>query len=778
MNIDSGKPRPINLNSVKPKDWLGGLKDHWRGDLLSSFSVAMVALPLALGIAIAAGAAPMTGLISVIIGGIVCTFFRGSAIAINGPGAGLISVIAAAIIALNDGTPNAYGYVLACFFIVGAIQVLLGLFKLGRLGSLFPSSVIIGIMAAIGVIIFSKQAHVTLGTSSDAHVAIDILLDIPRQLGHVNLYVLIVSAACMFILWYYPKVQNRLFHFIPAPMWVLIVSIILGLLLAFNSERVVSLAGHSFDVGPELLINVPSNLLESIVFPDFSKVGSIAFWISVATIATLAFIETLAMTKAVDRLDPHSRKTNLSKDLIGVGIGTMVSAALGGLPIITVIERSSVNVSNGGTTRWSNFFHGVIILFFVIVLAPVLRLVPHAALASILVFVGLKLAGPKVFKDSYLRGWEQLFIVLATLVVTLFSDLLVGVFAGFVTTFFLQMRKTGLGFMPFVKRAIKPKFYIKQKADKTYEARIRGIANFLTLSKIMKAIEALPQESQITVDFSRTRLVDATFLENIYEYARIHRMGGGTFYIIGLNKHESSSKHPFALKVLHSTIQDKLSTRQKNLRGLALKWNWDYQKELNFDASYLRNFHFFQSRPIEYKKNVISGSYLPYMDVNWEISDVTFDEGAMAGSEVHHTTLQVIQLPFRIPQFSLDKEGIFDRIFDQVLEFAGHKQINFKSHPKFSRMYYLQGRNEQSCRAFFTDAIMEYLEEEDIFHIESNGEALVIFKHDKLAKLKDVRKMLNFSYYFCKLIFKDTDFIPNAPDLPNKNGLLVDDETE
>jgi MFS superfamily sulfate permease-like transporter len=395
----------MNLHQPPEKGWKG-IVNNFRSDFLAAISVSLIALPLGLGIAAASGAPPIAGLISVIIGGIVATPFRGSHLAINGPAAGLIAVVLSAIYSLEDGSGQTLNYVLAATCVAGLIQVLLGILKLGRIAEIIPSAVIQGVMVAIGIIIFSTQIHVALGTQPEGRNTIGLFKEIFTQIPNIHPVILGISIIGIIILVVVPKIQSRLFHYFPASLWVLVVSVIAAYIFNFFEPHTINFAGKQYDIGPNQLIKIPDNLLDAVMYPDFSRIGDYRFWIAVLSIMLIASIQTLAMAKAVDKLDPYRRKSNLNKDLIGVGLATAISGAVGGLPIITVIVRSTVNVNNNAKTKWSNFYHGALIILFVFILAPVIQKIPMAALAAILVYIGFRLASPTVFKKIYNLGIE------------------------------------------------------------------------------------------------------------------------------------------------------------------------------------------------------------------------------------------------------------------------------------------------------------------------------------------------------------------------------------
>ncbi len=747
----------MNITNPLPAKGIKGIKENWRNDLTAALSVSLVALPLALGIAVASEVAPMAGILSAIIGGVVTTFFRGGHLAINGPAAGLIAVILGGLVAL-DGNIN---YVLAAIVVSGAIQIILGFLKMGRFAKLLPSSVLHGILAAIGVIIFAKQAHYALGTTSNANNTIGTLLDIFYKLPEANPFVFFVALIGILTLVFYKKINYKIVQIIPAPMWVLLLSLPVVFGFDFFNEHTISILGNAYDIGPELLIEIPDNPLDSIMHPDFGMIGTSAFWLTVLSITMIASVETLASARAVDKLDPYRRTTNLNKDLVGVGLSTMVSGALGGLPIITVIVRSTVNVNSNARTRWSNFYHGIFLILFVLILAPVLRSVPLAALAAILVHTGFKLASPKVFKQAYDQGVEQLLFLISTLIITLFTDLLYGILGGILVTLVLHMLLAKVGFMNFFKMIFKSGSKVYQLENGTYDVKIKGIANFLSALKIDKLLQDIPIGSNIRLDMSQTRMVDLSIMENMIEFKRIHDNKGGNVQLIGLDNHVASTSHNRALKIITGRVKKRISKRQIRLQKLAIANGWSFDREVDWNTSYLRNFHFFDSRPIEMKSNSLQGIDVEN-NARWEIADIVFDEGALLALEVYQTTVQIVRLPSPIPQFIIDKEGLFNKIFDRMKAFSGARgDINFVKYAGFSGKFHLSGEDENAIRAFFTDDLIHYLEENEIHHIESNGEALMIFKYIHIARTDEVRNMLDFSSNLLKhMNLKSTPELP------------------
>ena len=734
-----------------PKDGLQGLIENWQSDLIAAVSVSLIALPLSLGIALAAGAPAMSGILSAIVGGVVTTLYRGGHISVNGPAKGVIAVILLGIAMMDDGSGQAFNYVLAAIVVSGAIQVLLGLLKLGRLADIFHSSVIHGILAAIGIIIFAKQIHVAMGTYSDSPSIIQNLVDAVKYLPQANPFVVIIALAGLLLLLFHSKITNRFFQILPAPMWVIALSIPFVYVFNFFDQQTLSFLGKSYDVGPKLLLDIPDNIMESIMHPNFGKIGTIEFWTTVLSILIITSIESLAIAKAVDKIDPYKRKTDLNKDLTGIGLSTMVAGMIGGLPIIAVIIRSTVNIHNGAKTKWSNMYQGLLLLLFIVVLSPIMRQVPLCAFAILLVYTGFKLASPAVFKQVYSQGTEQLIFFIGTMVLTLYTNLLVGLLGGLLLAMVSHMLLARVSIPQFFKMIYRSGSNLVLQPDGTYDLKIKGIANFLGILKIDKLVSQIPVGSDVNIDLSETRLVGITYMDYIVDYLKSQKDMGGKVVIRGLDSHVSSSTYNRALKISLNSSAAKLSPRQVRLQNLANEKDYEYANQVDWNTSYLKNFHFFEIRPIERKSNCLKGEF-KNLNVSWEIADVTFSEGAAFTAETFNTTLIVLKLNKTIPVFTMEKEGVLEKIFDRVMAFTGYKDIDFEMYPDFSKKFLIKGNKESEIHSFFTAEIISFFENNQIYHLESNGEALLIFDKIKLARTDETVAFINYGKKLVELL--------------------------
>lgn len=734
-----------------PKKGIQGLIENWQSDLIAAVSVALIALPLSLGIALAAGAPAMSGIISAIVGGVVTTLYRGGHISVNGPAKGVIGVILLGIVLMDDGSGQAFNYVLAAVVVSGAIQMLLGLLKLGRLADIFHSSVIHGLLAAIGIIIFAKQIHVAMGTHSDSPSIVQNLIDAFVYLPQANPFVLIIALTGLLLLLFHSKISNRFFHILPAPMWVIILSIPFVYIFNFFDQHSLSFLGKAYEVGPNLLLDIPDNIMDSIMHPNFGKIATIEFWTTVISILIITSIESLAIAKAIDKIDPYKRKTDLNKDLTGIGLSTVVAGLIGGLPIIAVIIRSTVNIHNGAKTKWSNMYQGLLLLLFIVVLSPIMTQVPLCAFAILLVYTGFKLASPAVFKQAYYQGTEQLIFFVSTMVLTLYTNLLIGLLGGLLLALVSHLLLARVSIPRFFKMVYNSGSNLVKQPDGRYDLNIKGIANFLGILKIDKLVSQIPSGADVNIDLSETRLVGITYMDYLVDYLKMQKNTGAEVVIRGLDSHVSSSTHNRALKIsLYSSVA-KLSPRQIRLQNLANEKDYQFTSQIDWDTTYLKNFHFFEIRPIERKLNCLNGIYKD-LNVSWEIADVTFSEGAAFTAETFNTTLMLLKLNKKIPIFTMEKEGVLENIFDRVMAFTGYKDIDFKMYPDFSKKFLIMGNEESEIRSFFSDDIVRFFENHQIYHLESNGEALIIFDKIKLARTDETVAFINYGKELATLL--------------------------
>ncbi|TAE40128.1 MAG: SulP family inorganic anion transporter [Runella slithyformis] len=528
-----------NKKITLPLDGLAGLKQNWSADVLSGFMVSLLALPLSLGIAKASDFPnPMYGVLTAIIGGMVVSIMAGSKITIKGPAAGLIVIIAGAVSEFGGGET---GWHMALGAIVAAavVQVLFGVLKLGKLGDIFPLSAVHGMLAAIGLIIISKQLHILLGVNPLGENGkplvepIELIEALPHTFATIadRMPIVITGLVCLAVVFGTPLLPIKALKKIPVPMIVLLVAIPLAMYLGLKDMK-----------GGLVKFDKPFTQIIGLNV-SFDGIGQMGTFIKyVILFALIGSLESLLTVKAIDGLDPFRRKSNANKDLIAVGAGNVLAGILGGLPMISEVARSSANVNNGAKTRWANFFHGVFLLIFMLFLTPVIQLIPNAALAAMLIGVGFKLAHPKEFLHTWHIGKEQFVIFVTTIVFTLGVDLLVGVGAGILVKIIMYLA-SGVAFKDMFKAPVK---VINQEGD--YFVDIEKSAVFTNWLGIKKELEALPSGSNVHVNLAKTHLIDHSTMENLHHFKQDYEENGGQFSIAGLDNHASFSDHKLAAR--------------------------------------------------------------------------------------------------------------------------------------------------------------------------------------------------------------------------------------
>lgn len=493
-----------------PADGFSGLKENFRNEVTSGLLVSLIALPLCLGIAMASGFPAFGGLITAIVGGLIVAPLCGSRLSIKGPAAGLIAIAIASVEALGQGDDFAgYRYTLAVLAVAAILQIVFASLKFGRFGDFFPASVVHGMLAAIGIIIFSKQIHPLLGVKPLSQNPIDLLFEIPHSLVVMNPRVALVGFTSVLIVLLAPKLLGKLSKYLPGPLLSVLAGITFCLFFDFAHPHKYTWYSMEYPLDEKFLVNLPSNFVAGLTFPDFSKIFTSTSFQFILMFSLIGSIESLLTVKAVDSVDPYKRNSNLNKDLMAVGFGNLVLALIGGLPMISEVVRSYANVSYGAKTRWSNFMHGAWLLMFAVVLADVIHLVPVAALAGVLCVTGYRLAAPHHFKHCKDIGTEQLVVFLATILGTLMTDLLVGVFIG-VGVQYLCCLVLGAPYKSLLTPVQAPRVGVAGKAVINLPATC-FFGNVISFKRVIGAIE----QGDVELNFSATAHVDHTFMHEV-----------------------------------------------------------------------------------------------------------------------------------------------------------------------------------------------------------------------------------------------------------------------
>jgi MFS superfamily sulfate permease-like transporter len=442
-----------------------------------------------------------------VIGGLVVSNISGSALAVSGPAAGLSTLVAASILSLGD-----YKIFLLAVMVAGLFQITLGILKLGAIANYFPSSVIKGMLAAIGIILISKQIPLALGYDQpDFWTSGFPKLFSPNNfLGsfqnfnhHITRGAILITSISLFLLIILQLPFTKSLKAFPAPLLVVIVGIITNIL--FTN------AASDFSLKETQLVNIPSNIFANITFPDFSKLFSTSeIWTDGLIIGLLATLETLLCIEAIDKLDRQNRITPVNRELVAQGIGNMTCGLLGAIPITAVVVRGAANVDAGGRTKLSAFTHGLFLLFAVLLIPFILNKIPYSCLASILLITGYNLAKPKLFRNMWSLGWKQFIPFILTIIVILSTDLLIGV---------------GIGLLISIYFIIQNNFKAEYKITKTkihdietYNIKLNSNVTFLNKVKLRKVLDEVPEYSVLIIDGTESNFIDYDILEIVSEY--------------------------------------------------------------------------------------------------------------------------------------------------------------------------------------------------------------------------------------------------------------------
>jgi len=421
-----------------------------------------------------------------------------------------------------------------------------------------------------------------------------------------------------------------------------------------------------------------------------------------------------------------------------------VSGALGGLPMISEVARSSANVNFGARTRWANFFHGVFLLVAMLVLIPFIQMIPNAALAAMLIAVAYRLASPKEFISTFKVGKEQLLIFLVTIFVTVAEDLLMGVAAGIATKFIIHIINGAPVGSLFSAQ------YDFEEGNDGYTIRVKGSAIFSNFLGYKKLWARLAPGKKIIMDFSAARLVDHSFMEQLHHFEEDYHHTGGKVIVNGFEQFNKLSEHPLAARkhapegVTLSTAQ--LSSRQVELNDFARANGFSFNSQKVRNAIKFKDFPIQKGNKILYEENLLTKTIT---SGSIEFSDSTLSELALqAKTDTHITVAYLADIKLSIPDFALEPEGMWSK----VSEVVNGKDIDFHEFPGFSKKYYLRGENENAIREFFNESLIRFLENESEIHIECHANKLLIYKKRDLLNTSEIQSVMIFVEAFIKVI--------------------------
>jgi MFS superfamily sulfate permease-like transporter len=519
-------------------------------DIPSGLVVYLVALPLCLGVALASGAPLLSGIISGIIGGIIVGFFSGSQTSVSGPAAGLAAIVLASITKLGG-----FDVFSVALLIAGFLQMVGGYFKGGVVANYIPSNVIKGLLAAIGILLILKQIPHALGYDAEHEDTFSFMQPdgentfshLFGSISHFNLGSIVISFVSILLLILWDKTTLKKIKFLPSSLVVVALSI--GL------NEVFRLLVPNFYIDGHHLVRIPSlsiSELFKINLPSSSAFGNYNVWVVAFTLAIVASLETLLNLEAIDNIDPHKRESPPNKELMAQGFGNMLAGFFGGLPVTSVIVRSSVNIDAGAKTKLSAILHGLFLLISILTIASVLNLIPLASLATILIMTGYKLAKAKLFKEMFQKGWNQFIPFIATILGILFTDLLIGVLIGLGVSIFYLLRSNFRNPFTIEKEAV--------YSGETIRIELPNQVSFLNKATIKSTLWSIPKDSKVIIDASKTDYIDNDVLEIIKDFKEIIVPERNIkLNKIGLKKEYALTEHIEFINVMDKDTQEHLT---------------------------------------------------------------------------------------------------------------------------------------------------------------------------------------------------------------------------
>lgn len=733
----------LNTN-IKPQNGLAGLK-HWRYDLMAGLQVALVSLPLSLGIAIASGAPPVTGLISAIIAGMVYPLLGGSYVTIAGPAAGLAPALLAGMLTLGNGDLAAgYPLLLVAICLTGIAQIVLTFFRIGDFAKIMPIPVVEGMLAAIGLIIIIKQIPLIVGDLTAPNKSILLaLISLPVSFWSASLDICVIGTVSLVLMFWLSRHKIRWLGILPPPLFVVAVGIILGYLLQIDSK---------------FLIKMPDNVIQDgFTLPDFIAVWQDpSLWsrllVVVVTLTLIDGIESLATVAAVDKIDPYLRRSDPNKTLRAMGVSNVLSSIAGGLTIIPGGIKSRANVDAGARTLWANGYNALCLIVFLFLGKELIDRIPLATLAAVLIYVGWRLCEPTVWRKVLVVGKEQYLLFVFTIAAVLTVDLLFGILAGIVAKAVLLVYLQA----PSVRDLLTSQISFTQLpgilaaqckslfATPVRRTRVRKLGGREThtiylssstsfnLLKLEKTLELIPVSADITLVLTpMARVVDHTTLEQLHHFQEQCLREGRKCEIRGMEIFHRFSNHPLSGGLHDAKLRkekEQLTMRQQALSEFARRHQWQFSPAI-ISSLNQHNFFYLARGSEKEESNTISGGY-KNLDTN--IFDYSYTDIPQFFVDTRHTMvlMKVDNGSRQIPDCVLEPDGYI----------GGHwtheRDIHVTEGLHFAHRYHLHGQDEQAIRNLFNADLIRFFDTHPQFYMEIRDNHVLAFRVD--AGLEDI----------------------------------------
>ena len=743
--------------SEKPQNGIKGLK-HWRYDLLAGLQVALVSLPLSLGIAIASGAPPVTGLISAIIAGLVFPFLGGAYVTISGPAAGLAPALLAGMILLGDGDLAAgYPLLLVAIFFTGLAQIVLALFKAGRFALFLPVTVVEAMLAAIGIMIIVKQIPALLGDFvPPAKSMLVTMANLPDSFFRIDPAIALIGGVCLFLMFTLNRTRHAWLRRIPAPLFVAGVGIGLGSLLQLD---------------PKYLISMPQNILESgITLPGFDAVwnNTDLWWSILLVVITLTLIdgiESLATIAAVDKIDPYRRKSDPNVTLRAMGISNALSSIFGGLTIIPGGVKSRVNIDAGGRTLWANFYNAVFLIVFLFLAKDLISRIPLAAIGAILVYVGWRLCEVQVFRKTFAIGRDQIVIFIVTVMAILATDLLLGILIGVAAeitllvylltpsfravltgrfTFTQSLRLCGRNFADLFRSPVIKVKREERAARPHYRISFGSIVCFNLLA-LDKTLRVIPPDAGITLAVTESgRIIDHTAMEYLHQFQEACLHTGRPFELLGLDNFYQFTHHALSARMHDAKLvkeKARVSAREQQMAEVARSYDLQYTPA-TVAVLNAHDFVYLRRGSNRQKSNVITGIYRGCRVKLFDYSHTTAPDYY---AERHHTLIQMsLERADALPNLAITPGDYLERYLVE------YQEANFAARVPHYRLY---AQDPVGALDFVGPHFEQLLREHTDFYVEIRDNVLLAFRpNQEFESPEAIASLLAFADAACRAL--------------------------
>lgn len=719
----------------KPQNGIRGLR-HWRYDLGAGLQVALVSLPLSLGIAVASGAPPVTGVISAIIAGLIFPFLGGAYVTISGPAAGLAPALFAGMLTLGGGDLAAgYPLLLVAICLTGLVQVVLSVFKAGKFVAMFlPVTVVEAMLAAIGLMIIIKQVPALLGSLvPPAKSMVAAISGLPGHFQHIAPEIFVIGALCSFLMFYLNRTRHTWMRRVPPPLLVAAVGIALGYL---------------FDLDAKYLIKMPEDILAGgITLPAFGEVWSRPeLWggvlVVVITLTLIDGIESLATIAAVDKIDPYQRRSHPNITLRAMGISNMCSSIVGGLTIIPGGIKSRANIDAGGRTLWANFYNAVFLILFLFFAKDLISRIPLAAIGAILIYVGWRLCEYKVFTKTFAIGRDQIVIFVFTILAVLATDLLKGILLGVAAEilmlvylltpslrFILTGRLTFRQSLAFLSTSLfglfrSPVIKIKRKEEDGRmhcQVSLSSLVCFNLLS-LERMLSAMPADAGLTIVVTESgRIIDHTAMEYLHQLQEEYLRDGRPFALRGMEHFQQFTSHS-----LSARMRDVKLVREKAALSLHEQEMADAAGRLGFHFSPatagILNVHdliYLRRGANRQESNVMTGSH---DGCEVRIFDYSHTSAPDYYAEYRHTLALLRPEGAALPNLAITPGDYLERYLVE------YQEVEVAQPKEFARHYKVYAENPERACAFITDEVVKHFCEYPGFYLEIRNNAVLVFR--------------------------------------------------